>query len=270
MADAIGIPPSLPTDSADVAEALEVAAALWQKGDHREGVRWVRHAVKAADEEGDALRMAALARGAAELEEFLAGAGASAPTPTPPPVARGPSAVPPPLPKRSTKPPPSTKGAPSSKAPPSTKHSHSTAPPPSSFRSAAMSRTSRPPPPLPSSDAPTPSNIVHPPSNHAHAPSNHAPTPSVSAPVSSKSAQSGIRPSSRPVPLVSSAPVSSQGGVRVSVKTSVRDPSLLVVRRLGKGQAPPPGTRGALLVMDDGVSAPLLHEATHAEGNDVG
>jgi hypothetical protein len=35
----------------------------------------------------------------------------------------------------------------------------------------------------------------------------------------------------------------------VSVKTSVRDPSLLVVRPLGEGQSPPAGTREAFLVM---------------------
>jgi hypothetical protein len=35
----------------------------------------------------------------------------------------------------------------------------------------------------------------------------------------------------------------------VSVKTSVRDPDLLVVRPLAEGQPPPPGTREAFLVM---------------------
>ena len=37
--------------------------------------------------------------------------------------------------------------------------------------------------------------------------------------------------------------------LRVSVKVSVRDPNLLVVRPLPEGQPLPPGTREALLVM---------------------
>jgi hypothetical protein len=41
----------------------------------------------------------------------------------------------------------------------------------------------------------------------------------------------------------------------VSVKISVRDPSLLVVRPLAEGQSPPPGTREAFLVMADNDDA---------------
>ena len=39
--------------------------------------------------------------------------------------------------------------------------------------------------------------------------------------------------------------------VRVSVKISARDPSLFIARPLADGQALPPGTREALLVIGD-------------------
>ncbi len=39
--------------------------------------------------------------------------------------------------------------------------------------------------------------------------------------------------------------------MRVSVKTSARDPGLIIARPLADGQAPPPGTREALLVLVD-------------------
>jgi hypothetical protein len=39
--------------------------------------------------------------------------------------------------------------------------------------------------------------------------------------------------------------------VRVSVRTSVRDPTLLVVRPLAAGQSPPPGAREGFLVLAD-------------------
>jgi hypothetical protein len=39
--------------------------------------------------------------------------------------------------------------------------------------------------------------------------------------------------------------------LRVSVKVSVRDPNLLVVRPLPDGQPLPPGTREAMLVLAD-------------------
>jgi hypothetical protein len=39
--------------------------------------------------------------------------------------------------------------------------------------------------------------------------------------------------------------------VRVSVRTSVRDPNLFIVRPLAEGVAAPPGTREAFLVLPD-------------------
>ena len=49
MHPAVGTPPTADGDPAEVAEALEVARALWTKGDHRDAIRWVRRAVEAAD-----------------------------------------------------------------------------------------------------------------------------------------------------------------------------------------------------------------------------
>jgi hypothetical protein len=44
-----------------------------------------------------------------------------------------------------------------------------------------------------------------------------------------------------------------RGSVRVSVRTSVRDANLLVVRPLADGAAVPPGTREALLTFVEDV-----------------
>jgi hypothetical protein len=46
----------------------------------------------------------------------------------------------------------------------------------------------------------------------------------------------------------------SRKGVRVSIKTSVRDPMLLVVRRLDDGKELPPGTREGWLVMPEATN----------------
>jgi hypothetical protein len=56
-------------------------------------------------------------------------------------------------------------------------------------------------------------------------------------------------PMMRPPPLASTATPPGHRRVRVSVRTSVRDSSLLVVRPLAEGDAPPTGTREAYLVM---------------------
>ena len=49
--------------------------------------------------------------------------------------------------------------------------------------------------------------------------------------------------------------------VRVSVRTSARDGTLLVVRTLAEGQTPPPGTREAFLVMTESAT-----DAPYAKG----
>jgi hypothetical protein len=62
-----------------------------------------------------------------------------------------------------------------------------------------------------------------------------------------------IRSAHEPTP----SPQAEQPGqkrVRVSVRTSVRDSDLLVVRPLAEGEAAPAGTREAYLVMSDVVA----------------
>jgi len=155
----IRIPVPAPGDARDVSEAVLLARAAWDKGDHREAVRWVRHAVEAADEAGDEVRVAALARAVADL--------GTASTQPPPPLSRRPL-------------------------------------PPPSLRPTPPPLPSRPPAPLPRSAPP---------------------------------------------------PAPSELRRRVSVKTSVRDPGLLVVRPLAEGQSAPPGTREAFLVMVNPVAS---------------
>jgi hypothetical protein len=89
------------------------------------------------------------------------------------------------------------------------------------------------------------------------------PAPSIPPPPASGSAPKptslprASTPVSKPAPPPPShrPPIPSPGRVRVSVRTSARDPSLLVVRPLAPGQALPEGAREAFLVMADG--APL-------------
>lgn len=145
------IPASVVGDSGDVTVALEVASALWEKGDNEEALRWMKRAVEAAGEAGDGARAAGLAQAAGDLEAALAS---------------GPS------------------GAPGG-------------------------------------------------------PSGHRPTagdPSTESRAGGKS---------------SSAPAGRDIRMRVSVKTSLRDPSLLLLRPLSDGQLPPAGTREGFLVLAD-------------------
>ncbi len=145
------VPASVTGDSSDVAVALEVATALWEKGDSDEAIRWLRRAAEAAGEAGDAPRAAGLARAAEELASSAAAHG----------------------------------GAPTDEA---------SIPPQSVERAAG--------------------------------PREHG------APASMTS---GVR-------------------LRVSVKTSVRDPGLLLLRALPDGQAPPAGTKEGFLIVADAGS----------------
>ena len=74
------IPKPEPSDVADVVSALETAAALWAKGEQREGLRWLRRAAESAEQADNDLRALELARRAADLTGLL---GASAPPPLP-------------------------------------------------------------------------------------------------------------------------------------------------------------------------------------------
>jgi hypothetical protein len=100
-----------------------------------------------------------------------------------------------------------------------------------------------PTPPAPSIPPPPASG----PTLKAGPPSKPTSLPRPSAPPSKPPAPP---PSHRP-------PVPSAGRVRVSVKISVRDPLLLVVRPLAEGEMPPEGSREAFLVMADGTPLDL-------------
>ncbi len=156
------IPTSTTDDSGDVAQALDIARVLLEKGDPEGALRWVRRAVEAADQAGDTVRAFGLADAANDLAAALGAQKGSATGPT------------------MTQP----------------------------LSSAASSGRW---PALPS-DAP----VVHP-----------------------QSSTAGTTAS----PFVWAL----DGRTRVSVKTSVRDPALLLLRPLPEGQRPPPGTREGFL-----------------------
>jgi hypothetical protein len=267
------VPVPLDDDPEDVVEALEVAGALWEKGDRADAIRWVRRAAEAAADAGDTSRLAALARSAADLEQV------AAPSPSAPsledalvpaddldsqtrpavrsvaPPAR--PTAPPPLPSRAPRPPtpaaPTSDRAlpPSDPALPTLEELRAPRPvtvPPSD---PALPRSVAPRPmTLPPSDrvsvAPRPMTV--PPSDR------HSVTPRPMPVAPESSPPSSVLPANARVPEASA-----RGGparLRVSVRTSVRDAGLLVVRPLADGQAPPPGTREAFLVMaDDGAVA---------------
>jgi hypothetical protein len=218
-------PPALPTDSLDVVDALDVARALWEKGQALEAIRWVRRAADCADEGGDASRVASLARAAADLAELPPAEDGGEPSSetrlasrsNAPRASAKVSAPPPPvLPRLSTSTPPP-----------------STAKPPASTSTPSAPRATNSPPPRPTSAPPVPTT-----------------TPS------------RVPASIVKVPAATPGLKNEAGRIRVSVKTSARDPSLLVVRALADGAAAPPGTRVAFLVMPETSSADDVQDLT--------
>lgn len=162
------VPATAADDSCDVAEALEVARRLWERGERADAIRWVRRAAEAADEADQTMRVVALARAAAELDDSVRA-----------------SSVPP--------------------------------PPPSQTR--VMANPSAPPRPSTLPPRPTPTPIA----------------PRVSA--------LATTPAAPPPPK--------ETRMRVSLRESLRDGDLLVVRLLPEGQPVPPGTREAFLVIPE-------------------
>jgi hypothetical protein len=67
------VPASVTTDASDVADALDVAGALWEKGNKEESIRWLKRAAEAAVQAGDASRAASLAKATGDLEGALDG-----------------------------------------------------------------------------------------------------------------------------------------------------------------------------------------------------
>jgi hypothetical protein len=106
-----------PTDSDDVALALETARALEAQGESGEAARWLRRAADQADQEGNDLRVVTLARAAADLTSPTSGSmprSIQPPPPkpppwsAPPPRASAPPGTPPPPPARTSALPPAS------------------------------------------------------------------------------------------------------------------------------------------------------------------
>jgi hypothetical protein len=243
-APSVRVPEPAPGDSGDVVQALEIARALWEKGNRRDAVRWVRHAIEAADELGDSLRVAALARAVADLGTVSAPPPLPLRASTPPPPSQRPSVMPASTqrPSAGSSPPPQRPSAVSS--PPPQRPSAVSSPPPQ-----RPSAVSSPPPQRPSAISSPPSQrAVQPPPLPATAEPAAKPRPaSVRPPPPIRSAPSVV--ATVPISKAGSSPPVSEARRRVSVKMSARDPNLLVVRPLADGQSPPPGTREAFLVM---------------------
>jgi hypothetical protein len=127
--------------------------------------------------------------------------------------------------------------------------------PPPSRRPQAVSTVPPPPisgrPPPRSTVPPPPKSVAPPPTLH----SRPVPKPQVQPPV-----QALVQPQVQPLPpppqsLESAPPPATELRRRVSVKVSVRDPNLMVVRPLAEGESAPSGTREAFLVMPDADSS---------------
>ncbi|MBX3227899.1 MAG: hypothetical protein KIT84_28270 [Labilithrix sp.] len=65
------VPEPKPEDPEDVSWALSTAEAMWARGDHSEGVKWVRRAAEAAADAEDDARSLELAKAAADLASML-------------------------------------------------------------------------------------------------------------------------------------------------------------------------------------------------------
>ncbi len=114
---------------------------------------------------------------------------------------------------------------------------------------------SKPPPPPPPAAMSKP---PPPPPPHAGSPSTRPPAPGVGGPVATSAPVGSIRPPP-PVSVAVQAPALPamwQSRLRVSVKASARDATLLVVRPLPEGQRPPPGTHEAILTLVEGDGGP--------------
>lgn len=170
------VPEAKPEDPEDVSWALSTAEAMWARGDHLEGVKWIRKAAEAASEAEDDMRALELAKAAADLTAILGrrsrtsaepaepmpaptttrSAGSTRPSGGPPSMNR-PSASPP-APGRPSGAPPaasaSSRPGPRSAPPVPTKASQ----PPRGAPRPLTALVTGAPPPVPASSKPSPSN----------------------------------------------------------------------------------------------------------------
>jgi hypothetical protein len=219
-------------DPSDVAVALEAARALWENADTDEALRWFSRAAEAAEQAGNDRRALELARAVADLKDGLA-AGAmparsasKSVTPPPPPSARKSLPQAPPLVQ--LRPPPEASPAKSAPPPPSMR----ARPPEASPVAPLQVKPPSDPPPEPARvEKAAPS--VAPPGQRVKLPYEEAETPATV-----EKGPPAAKPTIR---------TPGEESLRVSVKSSVRDPDLLIVRVLRRGQAVPSGCHEAFL-----------------------
>lgn len=66
------VPEAKPEDPEDVSWALSTAEAMWARGDHLEGIKWIRKAAEAASDAEDDMRALELAKTASDLTTLIA------------------------------------------------------------------------------------------------------------------------------------------------------------------------------------------------------
>ena len=71
MSERTQLPTPEPADAKDIRWALETAQSLWDQGDRREALQWVRRAAEAAAESGADDRALMLAKMGAELRGVI-------------------------------------------------------------------------------------------------------------------------------------------------------------------------------------------------------
>jgi hypothetical protein len=225
------LPAPDPSDSEDVVVALQTARALQRKGDLQDAVRWLRRAADAAGGDGNDRRALALARAAADLTTLI-GTSAKAVAPPPPsPPSLPASSLPPPPPSNAQRAARTSALPPSSSLPPPL---HKPAPPPLPEPPTPPAKRSGPPP-LPKPAVGAAGRVAGPP-----------PLPATPTDVPAK------RPDAeRRAPIDLTKLLSSGSVTRVSIKASVREPGLLVLRKLEPGTTLPPGRTEAYLVLAD-------------------
>jgi hypothetical protein len=221
------LPAPDPSDSDDVVVALQTARALQRKGDLQESLRWLRRAADAAGNDGNDRRALALARAAADMTNLI---GPTEKSVVPPPLPPSPS------PASSLPPPPPSNAQ---------RVARTSALPASSSLPPPLHKPS--PPPLPAQTKPAASSISPPPPKAAPPPSAR-----MSGPPPLPASHTG-RPAKLPeaganVPIDIAKLASTGSVVRVSIKTSARDPSLVVVRKAESGKTVPSGRMEAYLV----------------------
>jgi hypothetical protein len=240
------LPTPEPDEPSDVTVAIEAARALWENGDREEALRWFSRAAEAAEQGGNDRRALELARAVADLKDGLAASAVPPAAPAAPASSpAAPSApVPPPLPTAAAPGPPPASTAPKfvTRPPPPPSARKSVAPTPPSMRPRSPEATT-----AKSFSGPETADA-------AKAPEPMPPAPAAPAVKSVAPAVKSVAPVVKPVaPVVKpvAAETRSDGvdaeRIRVSVKSSARDPNLLLVRILGAGQSVPSGCHEAFL-----------------------